>query len=160
MKKTSIGALVGVAVFVAAASAILTTRFYGSMLAIPATVSITLWAMTFVCSLLAWKVYQARKDDAHGIGLDSSQLNPITVAQFLLVGKASAWTGTIVGSAYAGVAIYVVPNAGELLAAQGDLVGVLTSVAGGAAMAVAGLILEHQCEVTPPSDNASVAGGA
>ena len=45
MKRTSIGWLVGTGLFVAAAAAILTTRFYGSMLAIPATVSISLWAM-------------------------------------------------------------------------------------------------------------------
>lgn len=160
MKRTSIGVLVGAAVFVTAASAMLTTRFYGSMLAIPATVSITLWVMAVVCGVLARKVSQARKEDAHGIGLDSSQLNPLTVAQFLLVGKASAWTGSIVGAAYLGVAIHVVPRAGELLAAQGDLIGVITSALGGAAMAVAGIVLERQCEVSPPADGASALGGA
>ena len=153
MKRTSIGALVGVALFVAAAAAILTTRFYGSMLAIPATVSISLWAMALVCVLLTLKVRGA-KDDEHGIGLDNSQLNPMTIAQFLLVGKASAWTGAIVGGAYAGMAVYVVPRAGELVAAAGDLAGVVASTLGGAAMCVAGVVLERHCEVPPPSDGA------
>lgn len=153
MKRTSISALVGVALFVAAAAAILTTRFYGSMLAIPATVSISLWAMALVCVLLTLKVRGA-KDDEHGIGLDNSQLNPMTIAQFLLVGKASAWTGAIVGGAYAGMAVYVVPRAGELVAASGDLTGVVTSALGGAEMCVAGVVLERHCEVPPPSDGA------
>lgn len=153
MKRTSISALVGVALFVAAAAAILTTRFYGSMLAIPATVSISLWAMALVCVLLTLKVRGA-KEDEHGIGLDNSQLNPMTIAQFLLVGKASAWTGAIVGGAYAGMAAYVVPRAGELVAAAGDLAGVVTSALGGAAMCVAGVVLERHCEVPPPTDGA------
>lgn len=153
MKRTLISALVGVALFVAAAAAILTTRFYGSMLAIPATVSISLWAMALVCVLLTLKVRGA-KEDEHGIGLDNSQLNPMTIAQFLLVGKASAWTGAIVGGAYAGMAVYVVPRAGELVAAAGDLAGVVASTLGGAAMCVAGVVLERHCEVPPPTDGA------
>ena len=153
MTRTSISALVGTALFVAAAAAILTTRFYGSMLAIPATVSISLWAMAVVCGVLTLKVRSA-KDDEHGIGLDNSQLNPMTIAQFLLVGKASAWTGAIVGGAYAGIAVYVVPRVGELVAAAGDLAGVLASALGGAAMSVAGVVLERHCEVPPPTDGA------
>lgn len=153
MTRTSISALIGTALFVAAAAAILTTRFYGSMLAIPATVSISLWAMALVCVLLTLKVRGA-KDDEHGIGLDNSQLNPMTIAQFLLVGKASAWTGAIVGGAYVGMAVYVVPRAGELVAAAGDLVGVVTSALGGAAMCVSGVVLERHCEVPPPTDGA------
>lgn len=153
MTRTSISALVGVALFVAAAAAILTTRFYGSMLAIPATVSISLWAMAVVCGVLTLKVRGA-KDDEHGIGLDNSQLNPMTIAQFLLVGKASAWTGAIVGGAYAGMAVYVVPRAGELVAASGDLAGVVSSALGGVAMCVAGVVLERHCEVPPPTDGA------
>ena len=148
MKRTSIGWLVGVGLFVAAAAAILTSRFYGSMLAIPATVSISLWAVTAVCVFLTWKVRQAKSKD-HGIGLDNSQLNPMTIAQFLLVGKASAWTGAIVGGGYLGMLVYVLPHANELVAAAGDLTGVLTSALGGIAMAVAGVVLERHCEVPP-----------
>ena len=48
MTRTSLGALIGTGVFFAAAAAILTTRFYGSMLQIPVTVSATLWLMAVV----------------------------------------------------------------------------------------------------------------
>ena len=136
MKRTSLGALIGTGVFFAAAAAILTTRFYGSMLHIP---------------VLTWKVDQATEDE-HGIGLDSSQLNPMTITQFMLVGKASAWTGAIVGGIYAGAAVYVIPNAGTLAAASDDLVGVIASALGGLAMCAAGLRLERHCETPPPPD--------
>ncbi|MEX3517489.1 DUF3180 domain-containing protein [Corynebacterium camporealensis] len=152
MKRTSIGALIGAGVFVAAAAAILTTRFYGSMLAIPATVSITLWVMAVVCGVLTWKVRSAKEEDAHGIGLDNSQLNPMTILQFMLVGRASAWTGAIVGGAYVGIAVYVIPRASELVAASNDLVGVISSALGGLAMSVAGVVLERHCEVPPPTE--------
>ncbi|MDY5840263.1 MAG: DUF3180 domain-containing protein [Corynebacterium camporealensis] len=152
MKRTSIGALIGAGVFVAAAAAILTTRFYGSMLAIPATVSITLWVMAVVCGVLTWKVRSAKEEDAHGIGLDNSQLNPMTILQFMLVGRASAWTGAIVGGAYVGIAVYVIPRASELVAASNDLVGVVSSALGGLAMAIAGVVLERHCEVPPPTE--------
>ena len=154
MKKTSIAVLVGVAVFLTLAVFILTRGFYGSMMAIPTTVSITLWAMAILCAGLAWKVHQAKGEDAHGIGLDRSQMNPMTIARFMVVGKASAWTGTIVGAAYLGIALYVVPMAGQIAAAQDDITGVVSSVLGGVAMAIAGLILERHCEVPPPTDGA------
>lgn len=155
MKTTSVGVLLGTAAFVAAAVAIVMPVAYGRMFAIPATVSLSLWGMAVVCAVLALKVRAAKKDEAHGIGLDRSQLNPLTVANFLLVGKASAWTGTIVGAAYAGMCIYVVPRAGELVAAAADAPGTIASALGGAAMAVAGVVLERHCEVPPPTDGVS-----
>jgi hypothetical protein len=154
VKKTSIAALAGIAVFITLAVFILTRGFYGSMMSIPTTVSITLWGMAILCAGLSWKVYKAKGEDSHGIGLDRSQLNPMTIAQFMLVGKASAWTGTIVGAAYLGIALYVVPMSGQIAAAQEDLTGVVTSVIGGLAMAVSGVILERHCEVPPPTDGA------
>ena len=44
--------------------------------------------------------------------------------------------------------------AGQIVAAQDDVAGVVSSVLGGAAMAIAGLILERHCEVPPPTDGA------
>ena len=139
MQRTSWPALIGTAVFVAAAVAIVIPRLYGYMGTIPLTVSITLWLMAIVCAVLAWRVREAKKDDTHGIGLDTSQLNPMTITNFMLLGKASAWTGTIVGAAYAGLAVYVISHAHELVAAAEDVPGVLASLLGGAAMAVAGV---------------------
>lgn len=150
MKRTSVTALTATGGFVAAALAILTWGFYGSMMTIPATVSVTLWAMAIVCVFLALRV-RDRKEDGR-IGMDRSQLNPVTAAQFLLIGKASAWTGAIVGGAYLGIGTYVLPKSGELLAAADDLPGVIASALGGLALAAAGVFLERNCEVPPPTD--------
>ncbi len=154
MKRTSIKSLLAAGAFVLAAAAIVTPTLYGRMYSIPASVSVTLWLMTVVCLVLAWKVRAAKRDGARGIGLDNSQLNPLTVANFMLVGKASAWTGTLVGAAYAGVGTYVVRHFSDLVAASEDAWGVAACVLGGLAMAAAGVFLERQAEVPPPPDAA------
>ena len=93
-------------------------------------------------------------DRAHVFHSWSAQaaLNPMTITQFMLVGKASAWTGSIVGGIYAGIAVYVIPNVSTLAAASDDLVGVIASALGGLAMSAAGLRLERHCETPPPPD--------
>lgn len=154
MKRTSIPALVGTGGFSTLASVILVWGFYGRMTGVPVTVSITLWAMTAVCWYLGQKM-KSRLADGR-IGQDRSQLNPVTASQFLVLGKASAWTGAIVGGAYLGMAIHVLPRAAELTAAADDVPGVLASTTGGIALTIAGLYLERNCHVPPPTDGEPV----
>ncbi|WP_018297319.1 DUF3180 domain-containing protein [Corynebacterium lubricantis] len=154
MKRTPISGLVGAGVFAAAALAILTWGFYGRFGAISPVVSVTLWVVAAVCLFLAYMVKKRREDGL--IGLDRSQLNPMMVTNFMLIGKASAWTGAIVGGAYIGIGTYIVPNLGTLIAAQDDFPGVLASALGGVALCVSGVILERACEVSPPADGEPV----
>lgn len=154
MGRTSISGLIAAGGFAAAVLAIITWTFYGSMIAIPVTVSVTLWVMAIVCVVLAWKVRERLEDGR--IGQDRSQLNPVTAAQFLVIGKASAWTGAVVGGAYIGIGSYVIPRVDELIAAGDDLPGVLASALGGIALSVAGLYLERHCETPPPADGEPV----
>ncbi|MEK0372647.1 DUF3180 domain-containing protein [Corynebacterium mastitidis] len=148
MKQTSLKALILTGAFVAALAAIATWRFYGVLAPIPVTVSVTLWVLAVVCLYLAAKVRARRKEGR--IGLDRSQLNPVLVAQFMVLGKASAWTGALLGGAYAGMALYVAPRIGRLAAAGDDLPGVAASALGGLALAAAGVFLERSCQVSPP----------
>ncbi|AJE34096.1 hypothetical protein B842_11245 [Corynebacterium humireducens NBRC 106098 = DSM 45392] len=150
MQRTPIAGLVAAGGFVAAVTAILTWRFYGSMSTIPVTVSVTLWTMAAVCVLLAWRV-RDRKENS-GIGQDRSQLSPVTAAQFLVIGKASAWTGALIGGAYLGMASFILPRADTLIAAADDLPGVLASAFGGLVLAGAGVYLERHCETPPPAE--------
>lgn len=154
MQRTPIVLLVAAGGFTAAVAAILTWRFYGDMTSIPVAPSVTLWLMTAVCLYLAWKV-GARISEGR-IGQDRSQLNPVTAAQFLVVAKASAWTGALVGGAYVGAASYIIPRVGDLIAASDDLPGVLASALGGIALSGAGLYLERHCETPPPTDGEAV----
>ncbi|MEZ2122741.1 MULTISPECIES: DUF3180 domain-containing protein [unclassified Corynebacterium] len=150
MKTTPIPLLVLTALFCAGVSGILTWRFYAMLIPISVTASATLWIMAGLCGVLAWRVRTYLEKGR--IGLDRSQLNPITVAQWLVIGKASAWTGSVVGGAYLGMASYVIPRSGMLTAAADDLPGVLLSLLGGVAMATAGAVLERSCEAPPPPD--------
>lgn len=56
MKPTPLAGLVGVGGFFAAATLIIVQQFYSSMVAVPASVAVTLWAMAVLCGLLAWSL--------------------------------------------------------------------------------------------------------
>lgn len=150
MTRTSIGALVGTFVFLAAATGILTWRFYGSLPPIPAAGAVTVWLLLAVVVTL---ILMVRRGE---IGLDRTQLDPITVARMMIVGKASAWTGSVLAGLYSGVATFVVPQAGTLVAAQGEAPVVLAAAVGSALLSVAGVILERHCEAPPPLDGETV----
>lgn len=150
MQRTNIAALVGVFALLTAAMAILTWRFYGQFPPLPAAGAITIWALALVCVIL---IAIVRRNMADGtIGLDRSQLDPMTVARMMVVGKASAWTGAILAGLYAGIGTYVVPKAAELIAAEAEAPTVIAAVAGSVALAVAGVVLERNCETPPPPD--------
>ena len=148
MNLTDIRALIATGGFFAAAAAILTWRFYGAIGGFSAAASVTLWAIAALCGYLGWRVRRAMKDD--NIGQDRSQLNPVTAAQWLVIGKTSAWTGGIVGGGYVGVRIVLLLNL-QLASAVDDLPSVIISTLGGLAASAAGLYLERGCHIPPAS---------
>ncbi|AWB84661.1 DUF3180 domain-containing protein [Corynebacterium liangguodongii] len=150
MSETPIPGLVAAAGFMAAAGLILCRRFYGAVDIDGALVSMPLWVVAALCFYAAYMVRRRRHEGK--IGLDRSQLNPMMAANFMLLGKACAWVGAVCGGAFAGVAVYIAPQAGELAAAEADLPGTLSGLFGGAALAVAGVVLERSCEVSPPTE--------
>lgn len=150
MKNTSIASLVMTGIFVACVAAILTWGFYGEMPPTSLSASITLWLMAVLCLFLAWRIREKKARGA--IGMDRSQLSPLQAAQYLVVAKASAWTGAAVGGAYVGMACYVVPRVTQLAAAAEDTPGVIASALGGIALCAAGIYLERHCETPPPTD--------
>lgn len=154
MQRTSVAALIGVAGLSAAATLILMRRFYGAVASISILVPSSLWVLALTCGYLVVVVKKRREDGR--IGLDRSQLNPMMAANFMLFGKASAWVGAIAGGAYLGPLVYVVPRLGVLAAAGDDLPALASGVLGGLALAVAGVLLEKACEVSPPSNGEAV----
>ena len=150
MTRTNITALVGVAGFFAAAALIVVRRFYGSWQTISPLWSLPLWAVAAMCAFLAVMVRRRRKEGR--VGLDRSQINPMMMANFMVIAKASAWSGAIIGGWFLGLAVWVLPRMNTLTAAQADLPGVIAGTLGGVALAVAGVILERSCEVSPPAE--------
>lgn len=149
MKRTSIAGLFGAALFTAAAALILVRRFYGLLESLSLVVPMSLWIVALACGFFAWVVKKRREDGQ--AGLDRSQINPMMVANLMLLGKASAWTGAVFGGAYVGALVYVVPKLSVLTAAAQDFPSLLSGALGGLALAVAGVVLERDCEVSPPS---------
>lgn len=154
MKETPVPGLVAVAGFMAAAAFILVRRFYGAMTAIGMSASLPLWIVAAVCLFVAHMVRKRREEGK--IGLDRSQLNPMMAANFLLLGKASAWAGAVSAGLFGGLLIYIAPRLDVLAAAQGDLPGAISGALGGLALAVAGIVLERSCEVSPPTEGEAV----
>ncbi|WKD58158.1 hypothetical protein CAPI_08155 [Corynebacterium capitovis DSM 44611] len=154
MTRTPLAGLAGLGGFCAAAAFILIRRFYGAIAGIDVTLSLPLWIVAAVCLFSAYMVRKRREEGK--VGLDRSQLNPLMAANFMLMGKASAWSGAVCGGVFAGVLVYVAPRVSALLAAEADLPGAVSGTFGGLALAVAGVVLERSCEVSPPSEGEAV----
>ena len=150
MTRTNVTALVGAAGFFAAATLILARRFYGAWQTISPLWSLPIWGVAALCVFLIVMVRRRRKEGR--IGLDRSQINPMMMANFMVIGKASAWSGAILGGIFLGLAVWVLPRLSTLSAAQADLPGVISGTLATVALAVAGVILERSCEVSPPAE--------
>ncbi|OFO34691.1 hypothetical protein HMPREF3048_08080 [Corynebacterium sp. HMSC075D04] len=154
MKRTPIEGIIAAAGFSAAAALIVVRRYYSWLESLDVIVPLSLWCIAAVAGWLAWVVHKRRKDGQ--VGLDRSQLNPMQAANFMVFGKASAWAGAICGGMYAGALMYVVRKLDVLAAASDDVVPLTVGTLGGIALCVAGLVLEKNCEVSPPADGQGV----
>lgn len=150
MTRTNTAELVAVAGFFAAAAVILVRRFYGAWQTVSPVWSLPLWGFALLCVFLTVMIRRRREEGR--VGLDRSQMNPMMVANFMVVGKAAAWAGAIIGGWFLGVAVWVIPRVNVLAAAEADLPGVIAGTLGGVALAVAGVVLERSCEVSPPTE--------
>ncbi|WP_342318415.1 DUF3180 domain-containing protein [Corynebacterium mayonis] len=154
MTRTNIAALAALGGFCAAATFILVRRYYGVLGSIDVVLSMPLWIIAVVCLFIAYMVKKRREEGK--IGLDRTQLNPMMAANFMVFGKACAWAGAVCGGIFTGTFAYVAPRVDMLIAAESDLPGVISGALGAIALAVAGILLERACEVSPPQDGEPV----
>lgn len=154
MTKTSPWTLLAVGVFCAAAMGIFTWGFYGHFPSVPMSASCALGGLALLCLGLGYLV--RNRVEQGRIGQDRSQLNPVTASQFLIIGKASEWTGAIMGGAYVGMACYVLPMSDTLLAAAEDRTPVVLAAGAGILLTLAGAYLEDSCHLPPPTDGEPV----
>ena len=75
----------------------------------------------------------------------------VTVARWVVVGRASALAGAVVSGIGAGFTVYVGTQLGAVDVARGDLVAGLVFVVGAVALTAAGLLLER-AGLVPPAD--------
>lgn len=154
MKRTNEALLVGIAGLMSAISLLVVQRAYHMLPPVPVGVVLLLWFGAVICVVLAYIVRQSLKEN--NIGLDRTQLTPTRAFAYLVVGRASAWTGAVIGGVYLGLAVYVLPRAGDLSAAADDLPVVMGALIGGISLSVAGLWLEYNCLVPPQPEGEQV----
>lgn len=148
LKRTQISTISAVAVVCALIAWVTTLSFYGSFPPIKTTGAVLLWVFALVCAVAGWVI--RKRIGASGVGMDRSQIQPTTVAQWLALGQATAWGGSVFLGVFVGVGLYVLPNAGRLMAAEADVPGVIAGALGGLVAVVAGMWLERSCEAPPP----------
>lgn len=146
---TPVSALLLAAAATALVVGVAAVYFYGDFPPARVRNSVALWIIAAVAAVTAVAVRRRINDGE--VGHDSSQMSPVFIARAAVLGKACSWLGAFVGGGYLGLTVYVLIEYPSLLAAQEDTPGAVACVAAGAAVAVAGVVLERCCLV-PPGD--------
>jgi hypothetical protein len=82
----------------------------------------------------------------------SGQLNPLLVARFAVLAKASSLAGAIFAGTYAGVAAWALSERDRLRAADENLAPSIAGLIGALGLVAAALLLERACRVPKPPD--------
>lgn len=123
-------------------------RFYGDLPSLPMTPALTLVLLAIVEGLAA-AATRRRIDRQPG----TEPVDPLVVARYVLVAKASAAAGAIFTGGYAGALIWLLDQRSQLAAAGRDVVPALAGMVGAALLLAAALWLEHSCRIPDPPDD-------
>lgn len=148
VRPTNVPMLLLVVVVAAVAGWLLFDRFYGSLPPLPLPPGITLFILAVVEGIVAWTT--ARRIE-HRPGTEP--VNPLAVARYVLVAKASAAAGAIFAGLYGGALVWVLQQRGQLAAAADDVAPAAIGVIGAVLLLAAALWLEHACRVPDQPDD-------
>lgn len=143
-----------VAGFVAAAvSWLLISQFYGNIPALPWLPSVTLGGLAVLEGYAALNT-RARIDRKPG----HEPVEPLTVARFVVLAKASSLVGAIFAGLYAGVLGWLMIE--RTRATSNDIPAAIAGLVGALALVVAALWLERSCRVPEPPEGENEPDGA
>ena len=147
LRPTNAATLVVAALATAALSWMMISRFYGSIPNLNWLPGLTLAGLAVVEGIAARNT-KARIDRKPG----TVPVNPLLVARFVVLAKASSLLGAIFAGAYGGIAAWALAERGHLTVAQQNLVPSIAGLVGALALAAAALWLERSCRVPKPPD--------
>jgi hypothetical protein len=154
MQPTRASTLIVAALVTGALAWVLVDRWHGSMPDLPWLPPLTMIGLAIVEVVAAWQT-KVRIERRAGAG----PVEPLLVARFVVLGKASALAGALFGGFYAGLTSWLATQLGFLEWAADDLPAAITGTAGSLALVAAGLILEYACRVpSPPGDDQRASG--
>ena len=121
---------------------------------------ITLWTgislLAVAIAEAGWAFYVRAKINDGEIGDAPGWLHPLAVARSVLIAKASAWVGALVGGWWIGVLVYLLPRRSTLKVAGEDTAGAAVAAVCALALVIAALWLQHCCKSPEePPDNAN-----
>lgn len=149
MRPTNIATLVLAAVVAGALGWLFLEWAYGSLPRLPWLPPVTIFALAVVEAVLA-RTTRARIEHRPG----AARVDPLSVARFVVLAKASALAGALIAGAYGGMTGWLLWQRGRsLTAVADDTPPAVAGLVGGLALVVAGLLLERACRVPKRPDD-------
>jgi hypothetical protein len=148
MQPTNPGSLLVAGVATAAFAWLVMEGAYGSLPQLPWLPPVTIFALAVVEAVLA-RTTRARIEHRPG----AARVDPLSVARFVVLAKASALAGALIAGAYAGCTGWLLLRGRGLDAADADTPPAVAGLIGGGALVIAGLLLERACRVPKRPDD-------
>jgi hypothetical protein len=145
LRPTSVASLCVAALATAALAWLAISRFYGDFHAtMPWLPPLTFLGLALVEAVAASST-KARIDRKEG----TIPVNPLVVARYVVLAKASALAGALFFGMYAGILLWLLSEGRRLTHAASDLPQTAIGVVGAFALVAAALWLERSCRVPP-----------
>jgi hypothetical protein len=148
MQPTNPATLLLAGVGAAAVAWLVIDNYYGSLPRMPWLPPVSIFALAVVEAVMA-RTTKARIEHRPG----AARVDPLSVARFVVLAKASALAGALISGAYLSVAGWLVLRGRGLSSAADDTPAAVAGLVGGLALVVAGLLLERACRVPPRPDD-------
>jgi hypothetical protein len=121
---------------------VLVSHYYGDIPQIPWLPAFTVFAIAIGEAVLA-RTTKARIDRRPG----AARVEPLAVARYAVLAKASSLAGSIFAGFYVGLLIWLLAQRSRLTAASSDIAPTAAGVVAALALVVAALWLERACRV-------------
>jgi hypothetical protein len=152
MGLTNPATLVVAGLATAAVTWLLAGGYYSDLPKIPWLPALMMLALAIAEGALAWTT-KARIDRRPG----AAPVDPLAVARYVVLAKASSLAGSIFAGLYAGLLVWLLARPVQLSSASGDVPPTAAGLIASLALVAAALLLERACRVPkrPEDDEVS-----